>query len=96
MFDVWREIFSTIKKNKLRTFLTGFSMAWGIFMLILLLGAGNGLKNGVSSNFGNSAKNTVSLWPGKTSMPYQGLQKGRRIKFDANDEFFLKREFPNI
>ena len=57
MFDVWREIFSTIKKNKLRTFLTGFSMAWGIFMLILLLGAGNGLKNGVSSNFGNSATN---------------------------------------
>lgn len=96
MFDVWREIFSTIKKNKLRTFLTGFSMAWGIFMLILLLGAGNGLKNGVSSNFGNSAKNTVSLWPGKTSMPYQGLQKGRRIKFNADDEFYLKREFPNI
>lgn len=96
MFDVWREIFSTIKKNKLRTFLTGFSMAWGIFMLILLLGAGNGLKNGVVSNFGGSAKNSVRLWPGRTSMPYQGLQKGRRIKFDLSDENYLKREFSNI
>lgn len=96
MFDIWREIFSTIKKNKLRTFLTGFSMAWGIFMLILLLGAGNGLKNGVSSNFGNSAKNSVRLWPGRTSLPYEGWQKGRQIKFDATDEAYLKREFPNI
>lgn len=96
MFDIWREIFSTIKKNKLRTFLTGFSMAWGIFMLILLLGAGNGLKNGVSSNFGNSAKNAVRLWPGRTSLPYEGWQKGRQIKFDATDEAYLKREFPNI
>lgn len=96
MFDIWQEIFSTIKKNKLRTFLTGFSMAWGIFMLILLLGAGNGLKNGVASNFGSSAKNSMRLWPGRTSMTYKGLQKGRRIKFDASDEDHLKRKFSNI
>ena len=96
MFDIWHEIFSTIRKNKLRTFLTGFSMAWGIFMLILLLGAGNGLKNGVTSNFGNSSKNSVYLWPGRTSLPYKGLQKGHRIKFDASDEEYLKREFPFI
>lgn len=96
MFDIWQEIFGTIRKNKLRTFLTGFSMAWGIFMLILLLGAGNGLKNGVSENFGSSAKNVIYLWPGRTSMPYKGLQKGRRTKFDVTDESYLKREFQNI
>lgn len=96
MFDIWQEIFSTIRKNKLRTFLTGFSMAWGIFMLILLLGAGNGLKNGVSANFGNSAKNSVYMWAGRTSMPYKGLQKGRRIKFDETEKGYLKREFPFI
>lgn len=71
-------------------------MAWGIFMLILLLGAGNGLKNGVMSNFGGAAKNSVHLWPGRTGMPYKGLQKGRRIKFDKEDEKYLKREFAMI
>ncbi|MDL2330429.1 ABC transporter permease [Odoribacter sp. OttesenSCG-928-A06] len=96
MFDIWQEIFSTIRKNKLRTFLTGFSMAWGIFILIILLGAGNGLKNGVMQNFGHSAKNAVFMWPGQTSIPYKGLQKGRVVKLDDTDEVYLKREFPSI
>ena len=56
-FDNFREIWSTIQKNKLRTFLTGFSVAWGIFMLIVLLGAGNGMKNGIMSNFRNFSLN---------------------------------------
>lgn len=96
MFDIWQEIFSTIRKNKLRTFLTGFSVAWGIFMLILLLASGNGLKNGVMSNFGNQAKNSITLYPGYTSMPYQGMPKNRRTKFDQSDVEYLQREYPNI
>lgn len=75
MFDIWQEIFSTIRKNKLRTFLTGFSMAWGIFMLILLLGAGNGLKNGVSVSFGNAAKIRFISGPGKPVCPIKDYKK---------------------
>ncbi len=87
MFDLdnWMEIFSTIKKNKLRTFLTGFSVAWGIFMLIILLASGNGLKNGVTSNFGDRAKNSMEIWTRRTSMPYKGNPKDRRITLDEKD-----------
>jgi len=72
MFDVdlWQEILSTIKKNKLRTMLTGFSIAWGIFMLMVLLGAGNGLSNGVASNFEGNATNAMWIWNRETSLPY--------------------------
>ena len=87
MFDIdnWQEIFSTIKKNKLRTFLTGFSVAWGIFMLIVLLASGNGLQNGVTEQFGSRAKNSMSIWTRPTSMPYKGNPKDRRILFDQKD-----------
>ena len=61
-FDNFREIWSTIKKNKLRTFLTGFAVSWGIFMLITLLGAGNGLRNGIIFNFRRFSANTVEVW----------------------------------
>lgn len=95
-FDNFREIFGTIKKNKLRTFLTGFSVAWGIFMLIILLGAGNGLRNGVLYNFRNMSTNKVSVWPGYTSMPYKGMPTNRRIKFTDEDLVAISREHPEI
>src|SRR5574344_2262573 len=96
MFDLLNEIASSLKKNKLRTFLTGFSMAWGIFILIVLLGAGNGLRNGIQYNYGSSNMNVSQMWPGRTSIAYQGLQVGRRIKFDATDGPYLQKELPNI
>lgn len=95
-FDSLREIFSTISKNKLRTALTGFAVAWGIFMLIILLASGNGLKNGVTSNFSNRAQNSVTIWPGWTSMPYKGLPSNRNIKFDDKDYDLIRNRIPEV
>jgi len=83
--DKWQEIYSTVKKNKLRTFLTGFSVAWGIFMLIILLGSGKGLENGVADQFRGGATNGVWITSGITSMKYKGLKVGRQIKFNNED-----------
>ena len=94
--DRWEEIFSTIKKNKLRTFLTGFSVAWGIFMLIILLGSGQGLENGVRDQFSSSATNTLWVWGGETTMAYQGLKPGRDIQFDNSDYDDLERNLNGV
>jgi putative ABC transport system permease protein len=98
MFDIdkWQEIFATIRKNKLRTFLTGFSVAWGIFMLILLLGSGKGLENSVHKNFESRALNSIRLWPGQTSVAYKGNKIGRDIRFDNEDFDFLKNHVNGI
>ncbi|MDF9829449.1 ABC transporter permease [Parabacteroides sp. PF5-6] len=95
-FDSLREIWSTMKKNKLRTFLTGFSVAWGIFMLIVLLGAGNGLGNGIAHNFRNMAENTVTCWSRYTTLPYKGFLPNRRIRFTEEDVHALKQLHPEI
>lgn len=95
-FDWFREVASTIKKNKARTFLTGVAVAWGILMLIVLLGAGNGLKNGIQSNFSGRAQNTVTLWPGWTSVPYKGMPAVRRIKFDDKVYNYISNDLPNV
>lgn len=98
MFDIdkWQEIFSTIQKNKLRTFLTGFSVAWGIFMLIVLLGSGKGLENGIHSNFDADAANSIWIFPGQTSKPYKGIQPGKYVRFTNEDYERLKREIKNL
>lgn len=83
--DILQEIWSGLKHNKLRTVLTGLSVSWGIFILIILLGAGNGLKNGVMSNFSDRATNTVQMWPGRTSLPYKGYQSGRSLSFSEKE-----------
>lgn len=96
MRDLWEEIMATIKANKMRTFFTGFAVAWGIFMLIILLAAGNGLSNGITSNFALDTKNSVYIWSGKTSMPYAGYQKGRRIKIEDKDYELADNQVPNV
>lgn len=85
MIDLWQEIYSTIKRNKLRTLLTGFAVAWGIFMLIVLLGAGNGLINAFSEYSQSRAINSMKVYGGSTSMPYDGLKQGRWIQLDNTD-----------
>ena len=85
MLDILQEIIGTIKRNKLRTCLTGFAVAWGIFMLIVLLGAGNGLLNALEKQMGNMAMNSIQIRPGWTSKPYQGLKEGRNIKLTERE-----------
>ncbi|MCW5516225.1 ABC transporter permease [Muriicola sp. Z0-33] len=82
MFDIerWQEIFDTIRKNKLRTFLTGLSVASGIFILVILLGFGQGMQNGIAHEFEQDASTSVWVWPGVTSKEYKGLNPGRRIQ----------------
>jgi putative ABC transport system permease protein len=88
MFDIerWQEIFDTIRKNKLRTFLTGLSVASGIFILVILLGFGQGLRNGIENEFKRDASTSVWVWPGVTSKEYKGLNPGRRIQL-VNENF---------
>ncbi|MBN2612528.1 MAG: ABC transporter permease [Bacteroidales bacterium] len=98
MFDLdkWQEILGTMSKNRLRTFLTGFSVAWGIFMLIILLGAGKGLQNGIDNQFREDAVNTIWFGAGTTSKPYKGMQPGRRINFKNDDYDFLRNSVEGI
>jgi putative ABC transport system permease protein len=98
MFDLdkWQEIFSTISKNKLRTILTGFSVAWGIFMLIILLGSGYGLQHGVENQFRSSATNSIFVRGGTTSMAYAGFQPGREIQLENEDYNTIKDNVPQI
>jgi len=95
-WDKWQEIISTISKNKLRTFLTGFSVAWGIFMLIILLGSGQGLKNGVEEQFAGDAINSIWVSPRQTSLPYSGYKSGRRIEFTNAEIDRTKNSFSKI
>lgn len=85
MIDLWQEIYGTIRRNKLRTLLTGFSVAWGIFILIVLLGAGNGLLNAQNEQMASLAMNSIQIGSGWTSKPYDGLKQGRRIQLNNGD-----------
>jgi len=88
MFDIerWQEIFENLRKNKLRTFLTGLSVASGIFILVILLGFSKGIENGVKSEFQRDAANTVTIWSGVTSKEYKGLNPGRFVQL-KNENF---------
>ncbi len=83
--EIWNEIFATISANRLRTFLTAFSVAWGIFILIILLGAGQGLRNGAQAQFESDAVNSIWINGGTTSIAYAGFQPGREIELNNED-----------
>ncbi|MEZ4884160.1 MAG: ABC transporter permease [Chitinophagales bacterium] len=87
MFDLdkWQEIFSIIRKHKLRTIATAFGVFWGILMLIILLGAGQGLQNGVMKDMVLDATNSIWFFTGQTSLPYNGMQPGRELQFTEAD-----------
>ncbi len=84
-YDKWQEIFNTIKKHKLRTFLTALGVFWGIFMLVVLMGAGKGLENGVMSILGGHAKNSLYAGGNRTSKPYKGRKPGRWVRLTLDD-----------
>src|SRR5512145_374057 len=94
-WDKWQEIFETMKKNKLRTFLTGFSVAWGIFMLVILLGSGNGLAKGVIYNF-SDAKNSIWMWGDRTNTAAGGFNAGRQISLNNEDLKMVDNKLPDI
>ncbi len=98
MFDLdrWQEIYHVLKKNKLRTFLTAFGVFWGIFMLVIMMGSGDGLKNGVSQNFGDMATNSVFIWAQQTSVPFKGFTRGRRFDYENADVRALGDAIPEI
>ena len=85
MIETFTEIWQTARRNKLRTSLTGFAVAWGIFMLVVLLGAGNGLINAQMQNNDRYVDNSMMIFGGMTSKPYDGLKEGRDIRLDNND-----------
>lgn len=93
--DLILEIYGTIMRNKLRTLLTGFSVAWGIFMLIVLLGAGNGLIHAFEGQSEGMMMNSMKVFPGITSKPFQGMKEGRSIALNENDRLLTARAFPD-
>ena len=95
MHDIITEIWQTARRNKLRTTLTGFAVAWGIFMLIELLGAGNGLINATMKMNGDFLTNSMEAYGGQTSKPYNGLSEGRYIQLNDRDYDATDSEFKN-
>ena len=94
--DNWQEISAAMRKNKLRTALTAFGVFWGIFMLVIMLGFGQGYGNNVDALFGDR-KNVVFLWPSNvTQLAYKGLPKGRQILLTQDDVDAIKQKIPDL
>ncbi len=95
MFDIerWQEIFDTIRKNKLRTFLTGLSVASGIFILVILLGFGQGMQNGIAQEFEEDASNRIGVWTQTTTKQYKGLNPGRSIRLKNENYAYMAQKY---
>ena len=94
MFDTFQEIFATLRRSKLRTALTGISVSVGIFLLIVLLGAGNGIINAFLDMRGALALDVMNIFSGITSKPYNGMKEGRRVQIDTRDMQIASTNFP--
>ena len=94
--DSYREILDTLTRNKSRSFLTGFGVFWGVFMLIALMGGGQGLKEQLNKTFDGFATNTVMIWAQQTSKPYKGFRKGRWWSMDYKDIERLRQRVPEL
>lgn len=96
MWDGLQEILFTLRQNKLRTLLTAFGVFWGIFMLILMLGAGRGMQNGVYDGFGGDVMDFVIVFSGTTSVAYNGMGLGRYVQMNSEDIQAIKQQIPNV
>lgn len=94
--DSWNEILQIMLRKPIRTILASIGVGWGIMMLILLVGAGNGLENGTKLESAGVAENSMFIWSRKTSKPYKGFQRGRRIELDNTDFAYLKDNVAEI
>lgn len=94
--DTYKEIIDTLTRNKTRSLLTGFGVFWGVFMLVVLVGGGRGLKEMLSNNFEGFATNTAAVWAENTTKAYKGLNKGRSWNMDLNDVERLKIQVPEL
>ncbi len=94
--DKWQELYQVLSKNKIRSLLTAFGVFWGIFMLLVMMGAGSGLQNGVTGNFGDMATNSMFIWTQRTTMAYKGFPQGRYYNLDNDDTQALLDRVPEI
>ena len=96
MRDLINEIWNSVRNNKLRTALTGFAVSWGIFLLICLLGAGNGIINSFQGSSDRFVTNSMVVWGGRTSLPANGYREGRWIGLDKGDIEITKGKAEDI
>ncbi|HNP69343.1 MAG TPA: ABC transporter permease [Aequorivita sp.] len=94
--DSWAEIIEALSSNWFRTVMTAFGVLWGIFILVILLAAGNGLENGIKQGFSGMATNSMFMWAQTASQPYKGLPKGRRYNFKTDDVDAIKQQVPGL
>ena len=94
--DLWGEVFNTLGKNMLRTILTMLGVIFAMIILVLLLGSTNGMTNGFNKIFAGTASNSLFVWSQRTSEPYKGFERGRRISFRLEDAEIIKKQIPEI
>src|SRR4029450_12683793 len=92
--DHWREIYEALRGNKVRTFLPPFGVFWGIFMLMVMLGAGNGLWNAIQVGFSDGATNSFFIWSQRTTKPYRGMPTGRSVQLEVADAVAIRAQVP--